>query len=358
MATLEEIRQKLLSQEEKKSPKNFQQDNAVYPFWTMEEGETAIVRFLPDGNENNDFFWEERLIIKLPFKGIKGVTDKKVIVNVPCIEMYGKTCPIISEIRPWWKDNDLVNLARTYYKKKSYIFQGFVVKSPFEEEGEGTGRYDLRRFIIGSQLFDIIKASLMDPDMEELPTDFTHGVDFKISKTSSGQYSSYTTSNWSRKTRPLEEGELETVKAGLWNLRDFLPKEPTEEEIEVITEMFRASVEDEEYDPAKWGQYYRPTGFSADELGLTSTSSSTTSAQSKESEAVAEEADEADDGSTEKVDALAKLRARAAKASDSDEDDEPKKESKSTESESKSSSSMDVDSLLASIRARANKQNG
>jgi hypothetical protein len=72
-------------------------DNAIFAFWNMKEGEQATLRFLPDGNPNADFFWAERLMIKLPFAGVKGETDSRPVqVQVPCMEMYGETCPILS----------------------------------------------------------------------------------------------------------------------------------------------------------------------------------------------------------------------------------------------------------------------
>ena len=49
------------------------------------------MRFLPDGNADNTFFWAERLMIKLPFAGVKGETDSRPVqVQVPCMEMYGE----------------------------------------------------------------------------------------------------------------------------------------------------------------------------------------------------------------------------------------------------------------------------
>ena len=41
---------------------------------------------------------------------------------------------------------------------------------------------------MGPQLFNIIKASLMDPDMEELPNRLFKGIDFRVVKTSKGGY--------------------------------------------------------------------------------------------------------------------------------------------------------------------------
>ena len=264
MATLAEIRAKLQAQETRSSGENRPVgDNAIYPFWNLEQGKESTVRFLPDGDTNNTFFWAERLMIKLPFAGIKGETDnKQVQVQVPCMEMYGETCPILSEVRGWFKDKSLEEQGRRYWKKRSYIFQGFVVEDGLKEDGHPEN--PIRRFIIGPQIFQLIKSALVDPELEELPTDYARGVDFKLVKTSKGGYADYSTSKWSRRERPLSEQELEAIKAhGLFNLADFLPKKPGEVELKVIKEMFEASVNGDAFDKDAWGQYFRPAGMSA-----------------------------------------------------------------------------------------------
>ena len=264
MATLAEIRAKLKDQETRSSGSNRgPSDNAIYPFWNLKEGESSTVRFLPDGDSNNTFFWKERLMIKLPFAGIKGETDSRPVqVQVPCMEMYGESCPILAEVRGWFKDPSLEDLGRKYWKKRSYIFQGFVTDNALQEDG--TPENPIRRFIIGPQIFQLIKSALMDPDMEEQPTDYTSGVDFRITKTSKGGYADYSTSSWARRERPITEEEKAAVdKNGLFNLSDFLPKQPSEVEVKVISEMFKASVDGEAYDTEKFGQYFRPAGVSA-----------------------------------------------------------------------------------------------
>lgn len=260
MATLEEIRAKLLSQQTRSEGNaNRGGDNAMYPFWNTPEGSQTLLRFLPDGDPNNTFFWAERLVIRLPFQGIKGDHDREVIVQVPCMEMYGETCPILSETRPWWKDPSLENLARRYWKKKAYLFQGFVVQSGFEEKE--VPENPIRRFMINPSIFEIIKSSLMNPEMEDLPTDYINGRDFKLIKTTKGQYANYSTSNWSFKTRALNAEEAGAVEThGLANLKDFLPAKPTSDQLEAIKEMFQASVNDEAYDADRWGQFYKPSG--------------------------------------------------------------------------------------------------
>jgi hypothetical protein len=102
--------------------------------------------------------------------------------------------------------------------------------------------------------------------MEDLPTDYTRGVDFRINKTTKGGYADYSTSKWSRKTSPLTPEQQQAIDThGLHNLGDYLPKKPTEVELKVIEEMFRASVDGEPYDLEKFGQYYRPYGIKAPE---------------------------------------------------------------------------------------------
>jgi hypothetical protein len=258
MATLAEIRAKLQQTSQQTISTG---DNAIYPHWNIQDGQTATVRFLPDADSNNTFFWVERNLIKLPFAGVKGETNSKPVqVQVPCMEMWGETCPILTEVRPWFKDKSLEEMGRRYWKKKSYLFQGFVTDSKYQEDK--TPENPIRRFIIGSQIFNIVKNALMDSEIEELPTDYVRGLDFKIVKTSKGGYADYSTSNWARRERALNEAEQAAIKQyGLFNLSDFLPKKPGAVELKVMKEMFEASVDGEAFDMDRWGSYFKPAGM-------------------------------------------------------------------------------------------------
>jgi hypothetical protein len=263
MASLSEIRARLAAAESNKGGQSTGGDNAIYPHWNMEEGNSASIRFLPDGNSKNTFFWAERAMIKLPFAGVKGEMDsKQVQVQVPCVEMWGEACPILAEVRTWFKDKALEDMGRKYWKKRSYIFQGFVRENPLSTDK--TPENPIRRFIIGPQIFQTIKGALMDPELEELPTDILRGLDFRITKTSKGGYADYSTSKWARKESALTEVEQAAIeKYGLHNLAEFLPKKPGDVELKVIKEMFEASVDGQPFDMERWGQYYRPAGVAA-----------------------------------------------------------------------------------------------
>jgi hypothetical protein len=271
MATADGLRAKLMEKANRNKRETTSSsssgDNASFPFWNIPEGSSATIRFLPDGDVTNECFWVDRLVIKLPFEGIVGgeyPTDRKVSVNVPCVEMFEDRCPITSETKSWWKDPAKENLARVYWRKKSFIFQGFVVDSSLEEKTAPAN--PIRRFVINPSIYDIIYRSVMDTEMEDLPTDYVKGRDFKITKTKKGEYANYGSSQWAFKTRSLMAEELSAIEThGLYDLKDYLGRRPDAEEIEVIKAMFHDSVDGKPFDATSYGKWYRAYGSRDDD---------------------------------------------------------------------------------------------
>lgn len=260
---MEAIRAKLLAQATKGQDRGERKsgDNASYPFWNIPDGSSSTIRFLPDGDEENIFFWVERQTLKLPFDGVVGgdyPTNKKVEVTVPCVDMFGMTCPVIAATRSWWNQGEAEKqMARMYYKKRSYIFQGFVVQSSFEEKEPPEN--PIRRFIVGPSLYKIIHQSLAEPQFEDNPTDYTGGRDFVIRKTRQGEYANYSTSNWSFKSRSLSEAEMAAVqKFGLKDLKEFKGAVPDADAVAAIKAMFEDSLAGKPYDFDSYGRYYKP----------------------------------------------------------------------------------------------------
>jgi len=65
MASLAEIRAKLKEQETRtQGGGNSGGDNAIFPFWNIPENTTSVMRFLPDGDASNTYFWRERQMIR------------------------------------------------------------------------------------------------------------------------------------------------------------------------------------------------------------------------------------------------------------------------------------------------------
>jgi hypothetical protein len=153
-------------------------------------------------------------------------------------------------------------MGRKYWKKKSYLFQGFVRDNPVQDDKQPAN--PIRRFVISPQIFNLVKNALLDPELENMPTDYEQGLDFNIKKTSKGGYADYSTSSWARKESALSQAELAAIEQyRLFNLADFLPKKPTPEEVSIIKEMFEASVNGELYDAERWASYFKPLGFTS-----------------------------------------------------------------------------------------------
>jgi hypothetical protein len=202
--------------------------------------------------------------------------------------MFGDKCPIQEEIKPLWKTDEAT--AKIYYKKKSFILQGFVRANSIPDDV--TPENPVRRFIVTSKLMALITAGLMDPEMEDMPTDFIKGTDFHIYKTKPGEWADYSTSRWARKASSLTEEEAAVLEAHpLADLASYLPKKPDEQTLAVIMEMFIDSMNGEPYDLEKYGKFYKPKSYGLDDEGETkatagSGSHTTVSAASEE---VAEE---------------------------------------------------------------------
>lgn len=254
-----------LKQETQKTTNN-QNDGAVYQFWNLEPGTTSQIRLLPDGNKDNDAFWVERQMINLEFDGVVGRPEyngKTVKVQVPSMETWNEECPILAEARKFYKDGR-DELGKKYWKKRSYVFQGLVRQSGFVEENPPAN--PVRRLLINPSLYKIIFAYLLDEDNDDLdPTDYENGADFRITRTQKGEYADYSTSSFARKNSALTEAELAAIEQhGLFNLSEFLPNKPNAETLVKIQEMFEASVDGAAYDPARFGNFYKPYGLEID----------------------------------------------------------------------------------------------
>lgn len=268
MANLAEIRARLLAEQQRsEDAKNGvfnSQPDAFLPFWNIPDGKPLNLRLLDGGG---DYFWREREMINLTFRGIKGQHTDFVKLVVPCNEMFTKqkdSCPVLREVRTWYAANDdeLTKKANQYWKKKSYLFQCFVAPGSVAVENDNPPENPIRRILVNKQIFTRIKSILLNTSIQYLPTDIEHGRELMIVKSkNSGGFASYDETQWSMAERPLNEEERAAIeKYGLFNLDEFMPKQPNDEELNAIAEMFQASVNGEAYDPQRWAKYYRPAG--------------------------------------------------------------------------------------------------
>lgn len=294
-------------------------DNASYPFWDIPVNQNATIRFLPDADTTNDYFWVKREVIKMPFSGVVGgeyPTDKDVSVTVPCIDMFGMKCPIVAATKHLWDKEETKDLARVYYKKRSYIFQGLVVNSPLTEEN--LPENPIRRFVINKSIYDIVYDALLDPDLDDMPTDYDGGLDFIIKKTQKGEWSNYGTSSFARKPRSLTEIERSAIdRFGLFNLKDALGAVPTADAIEALKSMLKDSMDGLPFDMDSYGAFYRPYGARDNGAARPAANRQVPNAAASESQVgaasqMASESSESDGGTSHAKQILERLRVRTA----------------------------------------------
>lgn len=181
-----------------------------YPFWKMPDDSVAVVRFLPDLDEENSLgFLVENLQHELTING-----ERK---KVPCLTMHGESCPICELSRKHYDEKN-EELGKKYYRKKSYIGQVIVVESPIEHDGEQL----VKLIEFGPKIFKQIQSAFQSGDLEVAPFELKGGYNFRIKKTKSGQYADYGTSSFAPKQSDLDDEIIEALT--LFDLKQYRGK--------------------------------------------------------------------------------------------------------------------------------------
>lgn len=232
------------------SQNNTPRENNYYPFWDMQIDEKAVMRFVPDLNEDNPRgFLIEKVYHNLTVNGQRQ--------SVPCLSMYGEECPICKTSQEYYKEKDEVN-GKKYYKKRQYIAQALIVDDPLPaDKVSGENHQGKVRFIaLGFQIYNIIKEAFASDDLESPPDDFVNGYDFTIKKTEQGKYAAYNIgTKFAARSRSLTEAEMAVVEESMADLSTVLPKNPG---VAKVRELLNADLnggdagdENEEFAPAK-----------------------------------------------------------------------------------------------------------
>ncbi|MGZ8924283.1 MAG: hypothetical protein ACXW2E_00235 [Nitrososphaeraceae archaeon] len=209
-----------------------------YPFWNMEIGQRAVIRFVPDLNEANPRgFLVERVYHELT---INGQTKK-----IPCLSTQGEKCPICDVSQAFYKAKDEIN-GKKYWKKRQYQGQALIIEDPLpvNESGE-SHKGKLRIITLGYQIFNIIKEAFASDELEGIPYDFEDGYDFIIKKTEQGKYGTYVMgTKFANRQRALTAEELAEVEENQIDLSTLLPKPFSFEKTDA---MLNAEMNGEEY---------------------------------------------------------------------------------------------------------------
>lgn len=202
-----------------------------YPFWQMPVDSQAIVRFLPDKNEENPRgFLVEKRMHELT---VNGKTRK-----VPCNYMYGDKCPICEASQTFYQSGDETN-GKKYWRKISYIAQALVLEDPIPApsplpEGYEAPLGTVKLLSITYTLYKIIKDAFESGEMDVPPFFYDEGTNFIIKKDQQGDHASYVLSKFSRRSDNLDPEVVEYVKEQIKDLSDVLPKAYSYEKLQAL----------------------------------------------------------------------------------------------------------------------------
>lgn len=195
-----------------------------FNFWKAEMDTVSTVRFLPDSDDENPMgFLVENLAHELT---INGKREK-----VPCLKMYGQECPICALSQGYYDEKSPDHneqLGKKYYRKKSYIGQVIVMESPIEHDQEQL----VKLIEFGPAVFKQIQAAFQSGDLEEAPFELKGGYNFRIKKSKSGEYASYTTSSFAPKQTDVGDDVIE--KLNLFNLADYRTPAISRDQLEAM----------------------------------------------------------------------------------------------------------------------------
>lgn len=239
LSRIELLKQKLADEKARKEGAGSPFNNDIYPFWTMDVGQQARVRILPDLNEDNEYiFFKDRLEHTLSING----EDRKI----PCRQMYNEECPICDLSRKWYKEEGRGSKnGKYYYRKKISLVRVLVLDDPLPPNKDTGETYEgkVMNTQFGFQLMEKIKEQISNDDLGEF-YDLDEGFDFIIKKTPQGDYGTYSVgSQFARKSTSIDEDMREGIE-----LVDFGTLLPKDFGYDKVHAMLEAHLSGEDYD--------------------------------------------------------------------------------------------------------------
>lgn len=228
--TLAELRSRMKQENSQNSsgPSNY------YPFFNMKENEQAVVRFLPDKNEDNpNGFYITKFSHELLING-----EKK---RTPCRSMYQdedgnkEACPICELSQQYFKKEDKPNGLK-YWKKKQYLANVLIVSDPLPADKETKKNHEgtVKILSFGKKIYDAINDAIDSGEIDELPYSYEAGTDFIIKKTKNGDHAAYERSKFARNPSELDEETIAHVEEAIIDLSTLVPKDPGYDKLEAM----------------------------------------------------------------------------------------------------------------------------
>jgi hypothetical protein len=333
--TLAELRSRMKQETQKSSgPSNY------YPFFNMKENEQAVIRFLPDKNEDNpNGFYITKFTHELLING-----EKK---RIACRSMYAdedgnkEACPICELSQQYFKKEDKQNGLK-FWKKKQYLANVLIVTDPLpaDKETKKTNEGTVKILSFGKKIYESINDAIDSGEIEELPYSYEAGTDFIIKKTKNGDHAAYERSKFARNPSELDEETIAHVEEAIIDLSTLIPKDPGYDKLEAML------------DAHLTGASYREDGESDEDEPPAPRSKKPARDEDEDDAPPRKAAKPARDEDDEDEPPAPRSKKPAR---DEDEDDAPPRKSKPAPAADADDEDAEAEALLATIRNRNRK---
>lgn len=241
-------------------------NNLFFRYKRMPDGGTSTIRLLPISQDVAELearpkFWLPKKVIRLRFENPLQ-EGSEVVLAIPVLQMFvgGKTEDdiILKQVKALYDEADSLakkgeedrakeirTTASAHWTRGECLAQGFVTRTGLQEDNQPEN--PVRLFELNKQIMNIIQAAVNSEDpetrLEFWPVHGKKGSNFVIKKTKSGEWPSYTSSCFSRQTSPwTDEMKAAVGTHGLWNLNDFLPARPGNDEYAMLADIVKMSI--------------------------------------------------------------------------------------------------------------------
>lgn len=302
MTDINSMRNRLLEEKRKSEERAQQQQNGEGQTFRPKDpqqvnlsrinpNESVKIRFVPDGDASNDFFWRINCFHDLFFRGVKGDATKDNVWTTVSVPAYNislnrmgqlastenaqlnvpKDCvysnledPIqayltqnkifekqdMQVLLPNGKTTSLYNALK---RKSQMLVQGYIISAPESLQVFPDAR-PLKHFTLPFEFVGKIVRHLCSEETATLgddPININDGVDFQFRKTMNGQFANYDSSEFSRIHTALPDAYKQDLATnGADFIGDRIQKTPSETNRKIIAEMLQAFLGGLPYDPA------------------------------------------------------------------------------------------------------------
>ena len=240
-----------------------------YNFFRIDFGESVSMRFIKNNDPDAAFGYTEKMMYDWTFADPEN-PGQQVRVKIPCRNMYEpKTDPVYKTISALFENPSTEDVARQFWVKRNYLYNGFVRQSPLQEATPPEN--PIRVFNLSKGLHNVILSAIQqtNPDLQLAgnPFDYEEGLNFiaKKGKNAKGYADWKSESSFSSRLTPLTEDELAAIeKYGEFDCSTLLPAMPSDEAYKILPDVLDAGLSGEPWNK-EWNEYFRAFNVKSDD---------------------------------------------------------------------------------------------